>query len=59
MHCLFLGSIMETAPTKAKKKWLLGLYIGLPVLMVAAMIVVAWNNVKTWLAKEEESLSSK
>ncbi|XP_070109106.1 disintegrin and metalloproteinase domain-containing protein 32 isoform X23 [Equus caballus] len=51
--------IMERAFRKAEKNWwFLGLYIGLPVLVIASIIAVVWNNLKKWLTKEEEALSS-
>lgn len=51
---------MERAFRKAEKNWwFLGLYIGLPVLVIASIIAVVWNNLKKWLTKEEEALSSK
>ncbi|XP_014641851.1 PREDICTED: disintegrin and metalloproteinase domain-containing protein 32, partial [Ceratotherium simum simum] len=53
------GLIMERAFRKAeKKRWFLGLYIALPVLIVATIIAVSWNNLKKLFTKEEESLSS-
>ncbi|XP_012879785.1 PREDICTED: disintegrin and metalloproteinase domain-containing protein 32 [Dipodomys ordii] len=53
------GVTVEGISPKAEKKWLLGLYIGLPALVMATLVVVAWNNWKKWFAKKEECQSSK
>ncbi|XP_048186483.1 disintegrin and metalloproteinase domain-containing protein 32 [Perognathus longimembris pacificus] len=50
---------VEGMSLKAEKKWLLGLYIGLPVLIVATAIVVVRKNWEKWFAKKEESQSGK
>ncbi|XP_012513467.1 PREDICTED: disintegrin and metalloproteinase domain-containing protein 32-like, partial [Propithecus coquereli] len=53
------GLIMERASRNTNKTWLLGFYIFLPVLIVTTTVALAWNLLKRWFTKEEESLSSK
>ncbi|XP_075853340.1 disintegrin and metalloproteinase domain-containing protein 32-like isoform X2 [Microcebus murinus] len=52
------GLIMGRASRNTKKTWLLGVYIFLPVFIVTTMVALAWNLLKRWFTKEEESLSS-
>ncbi|XP_045443740.1 disintegrin and metalloproteinase domain-containing protein 32 [Pipistrellus kuhlii] len=42
-----------------KNQWLLGLYITLPVLIIAILTAITWKRLKRWFSKEEESKSSK
>ncbi|XP_037668698.1 disintegrin and metalloproteinase domain-containing protein 32-like [Choloepus didactylus] len=53
------GTVMERASRKIGKNWwLLVLYISLPIVIVATIIIVKRNRLKKWFTKEEESLSS-
>ncbi|XP_058441407.1 disintegrin and metalloproteinase domain-containing protein 32 isoform X2 [Marmota monax] len=52
------GSVMEKASGNTMKNWLLGFYIGSPILIIVSIIVVVWKGVKKWFSKEEEFLSS-
>ncbi|XP_071466284.1 disintegrin and metalloproteinase domain-containing protein 32-like [Marmota flaviventris] len=49
---------MEKASGNTMKNWLLGFYIGSPILIIVSIIVVVWKGVKKWFSKEEEFLSS-
>ncbi|KAM4837223.1 disintegrin and metalloproteinase domain-containing protein 32 isoform 2-T2 [Thomomys bottae] len=53
------ATVVKGTSPKAEKKWLLGLYIGLPAFLLAVMVVAAWNNRKKWFSKKEQSRSSK
>ncbi|XP_036917508.1 disintegrin and metalloproteinase domain-containing protein 32 [Sturnira hondurensis] len=51
--------LMKRAFWKSEKnRWLLGFYIALPVLVIATVIAISWNQLRKWFTKEEESLSS-
>ncbi|KAM6149591.1 disintegrin and metalloproteinase domain-containing protein 32 [Erethizon dorsatum] len=50
------GLIITKASGKARKNWLLSFYTGLPVLIIVSIIAVAWNSLKKWFTKDEESL---
>uniref|UniRef100_A0A8C0DXP2 ADAM metallopeptidase domain 32 n=1 Tax=Balaenoptera musculus TaxID=9771 RepID=A0A8C0DXP2_BALMU len=53
------GLIKERGFEKAgKKRWLLGIYIALPVLVVATIVAVSWKPLKKWFSKKEEPQSS-
>uniref|UniRef100_A0A8C6APE1 ADAM metallopeptidase domain 32 n=1 Tax=Monodon monoceros TaxID=40151 RepID=A0A8C6APE1_MONMO len=53
------GLIKERGFEKAgKKQWLLGIYIALPVLVVATIVAVSWTPLKKWFSKKEEPQSS-
>uniref|UniRef100_A0A8C6EK48 ADAM metallopeptidase domain 32 n=1 Tax=Microcebus murinus TaxID=30608 RepID=A0A8C6EK48_MICMU len=53
------GLITEKHSGKSKKRWLLGFYIFLPILIVPTIVALAWNRLKKRFTKEEESLSSR
>ncbi|XP_007933251.1 disintegrin and metalloproteinase domain-containing protein 32 [Orycteropus afer afer] len=40
-----------------KNQWLIGVYISLPILIIATVIAVKWKSLKHWFTKEEESQS--
>uniref|UniRef100_A0A8C3VT36 ADAM metallopeptidase domain 32 n=1 Tax=Catagonus wagneri TaxID=51154 RepID=A0A8C3VT36_9CETA len=50
--------IMERVFANARNKWLLCIYIGLPVLAVAVIIAVSWKPLKKRFTKKEESQSN-
>ncbi|XP_047405625.1 disintegrin and metalloproteinase domain-containing protein 32 [Sciurus carolinensis] len=52
------GLIMDKASGNAIKNWLLTFYIVSPILIIASIIVMVWNRLKKWFAKEEEFLSN-
>ncbi|XP_075853484.1 disintegrin and metalloproteinase domain-containing protein 32-like isoform X2 [Microcebus murinus] len=53
------GLITEKHSGKSKKRWLLGFYIFLPIIIVPTIVALAWNRLKKRFTKEEESLSSR
>ncbi|XP_010837147.1 PREDICTED: disintegrin and metalloproteinase domain-containing protein 32, partial [Bison bison bison] len=48
----------RTSEKGGEKQWLLAIYIALPVLVVATIIVASWKLSKKWFSKKEESQSS-
>ncbi|XP_025134019.3 disintegrin and metalloproteinase domain-containing protein 32 [Bubalus bubalis] len=48
----------RTSEKGGKKQWLLAIYVALPVLIVATVIVASWKLSKKWFSKKEESQSS-
>ncbi|XP_040826474.1 disintegrin and metalloproteinase domain-containing protein 32-like [Ochotona curzoniae] len=52
-----LNSGLE-APMKGKKLWLLGLYIGIPVLIIATVLIMARHKLRRRLTKKEESVKN-
>uniref|UniRef100_A0A8D2KQI8 ADAM metallopeptidase domain 32 n=1 Tax=Urocitellus parryii TaxID=9999 RepID=A0A8D2KQI8_UROPR len=51
-------SVTEKASGNTMKNWLLGFYIGSPILIIVSIIVVVWKRLKKWFSTEEEFLSS-
>lgn len=43
IYFYFLGLNQEEVFLNAEKHWLLGFYVGFPILIVATAIIVAWN----------------
>uniref|UniRef100_A0A8D2DSV4 ADAM metallopeptidase domain 32 n=1 Tax=Sciurus vulgaris TaxID=55149 RepID=A0A8D2DSV4_SCIVU len=52
------GLVMDKASGNAIKNWLLTFYVVSPILIIASIIVMVWNRLKKWFAKEEEFLSN-
>ncbi|XP_064128011.1 disintegrin and metalloproteinase domain-containing protein 32 [Loxodonta africana] len=50
------GLIMERVFRKIEKnRWLLGVYLSVPILIIATIIAVKWNSLKSRFTKEEEA----
>ncbi|KAM9194456.1 disintegrin and metalloproteinase domain-containing protein 32 [Dugong dugon] len=53
------GLIMEKVFRRIEKNWwLLSVYISLPILIIATIIAVKWNSLKSRFTKEEEASNS-